>query len=76
MGSIPAGTRLGFSHASIAGRFAMKLLISDTPPYFLDLDAPTLPAEPVTDDDGVEIWRVWCKQFAYNLAQLCASSYN
>ena len=27
----------------------------------LNLDAPTLPAEPVTDDDGVVVWRVWCK---------------
>lgn len=27
----------------------------------LNLDAPTLPAEAITDDDGHILWRVWCK---------------
>jgi hypothetical protein len=37
----------------------MKIVISNTPPYFLDLDAPTVAAEPVPID-GVEQWRMWC----------------
>ena len=39
----------------------VKIVISDTPPYFLSLDAPTLSAEPVTDDGGLPMWRVWCR---------------
>ena len=38
-----------------------KIIISELPPYFFDLDAPTLPAVPdecpVT---GRPLWRVWC----------------
>ena len=30
----------------------MKIVIADAPPYFLDLDAPTLPAYERTGDDG------------------------
>ena len=39
----------------------MKIVISDTPPYFLDLDAPTLPAHEHTDDDSQVMWGVWCR---------------
>ena len=38
----------------------MKILISDTPPYFIAPDAPVLGAVPVTVD-GRLLWRVWCK---------------
>jgi len=38
----------------------MKIVTSDTPPYFIDLDAPTLPADPVEVDDRL-LWRVWCR---------------
>ena len=38
----------------------MKIVISDRPPYFLDLDAPTVAAhEAITD--GVRVWRIWCR---------------
>ena len=37
-----------------------KLVISKTPPYFLDLDAPTRGAREV-EEDGVKVWIVWCK---------------
>lgn len=37
----------------------MKIVISDSPPYFLDLDAPTLAAEEVAIE-GAIVWRVWC----------------
>ena len=36
----------------------MKIVISDTPPYFLDLDAPTLPAYEALDEDGTATWCV------------------
>ena len=39
-----------------------EYLISDTPPYLLNLDAPTIPAEPIINDDGVVMCRVWCKR--------------
>ena len=39
---------------------ATKIVISETPPYFLDLDAPTLGAKEV-EEDGVKVWLVWCK---------------
>ena len=35
-------------------------VISEMPPYFLDLDAPTLPAYEV-EIEGIRVWRVWCK---------------
>ena len=38
----------------------MKIVVSEYPPHFIDLDAPTLGAEPVADG-GSEHWRVWCK---------------
>ena len=38
----------------------MKILVSDTPPYFIDVSAPALGAEEVTVDGRV-LWRVWCK---------------
>ena len=38
----------------------MKIVVSETPPYFLDLDAPTLAAEPVTVH-GRAMWQVWCR---------------
>jgi hypothetical protein len=37
----------------------MKIVISDTPPYFLNLDAPTLAAESVMHQGELH-WRVWC----------------
>jgi hypothetical protein len=37
----------------------MKIVISDLPPYFLDLDAPTLPAYEM-DVAGITVWWVWC----------------
>ena len=39
---------------------ASKIVISDTPAYFLDLDAPMLGAKEVEEDD-VKVWLVWCK---------------
>ena len=39
---------------------ATKIVISETPPYFLDLDAPTLGAKEV-EEHGVKVWLVWCK---------------
>lgn len=60
MGPMRHGTKLGFHPTTNVGYYPMKLVISNTPPYFLNLDAPTLPAEPVTID-GVEMWRIWCK---------------
>ena len=33
----------------------MKIVVSDTPPYYLNLDAPTLPAEPVTGDNLTKV---------------------
>jgi len=38
----------------------MKIVISDTPPYFIAPDAPVLGAVPVPVDGRV-LWRVWCK---------------
>ena len=35
-----------------------EVVIRDSPPYFLDLNAPKLPAKEVIID-GVEVWRVW-----------------
>jgi hypothetical protein len=37
-----------------------KIVISEQPPYFLDLDAPTLPAKEV-EEEGVRAWIVWCR---------------
>ena len=34
----------------------MKIVVSDMPPYFLDLDAPTLPAYERACDDGRMLW--------------------
>ncbi len=42
----------------------MKLVISNTPPYYLNLDAPTLPAHEHTDATGRTLWRVWCRHCA------------
>lgn len=40
----------------------MKVLAGPHPSYFLDLDAPTLAAEPATcPHTGRLLWRVWCK---------------
>ena len=38
----------------------MKIVVSDTPPYFLGLNAPTLPAFECKVDGRI-LWRVWCK---------------
>jgi len=38
----------------------VKIVFSDTPPYFLDLGAPTLGAEQFTAN-GVTHWRIWCR---------------
>lgn len=38
----------------------MKIVISDTPPYFLNLDAPTFPAVEAAEA-GRTVWRVWCR---------------
>jgi hypothetical protein len=38
---------------------ATKIVISDWPPYLLDLDAPTLPAYAV-QVDSFTVWKVWC----------------
>lgn len=39
----------------------MKLLIARDPPAFLDLDAPTIAADPVTcPDTGRLLWRIEC----------------
>ena len=38
---------------------AMKIVVSETPPYFIDLDAPTLRAYEI-EIGGMKIWRVWC----------------
>jgi hypothetical protein len=38
---------------------ARKIVISNTPPYFINLDAPTLPAFEMLVG-SVKIWRVWC----------------
>lgn len=38
----------------------MKIQISEYPPYFLDVEAPTLGAEAVAVA-GCKRWRVWCK---------------
>ena len=37
----------------------MKIVISDTPPYLLDLDVPTLPAYKAEDENGNTAWCVW-----------------
>ena len=34
----------------------MRIVISNTPPYSLDLDAPTLPAYETTDSFGRTLW--------------------
>ena len=39
---------------------ATKIVISDHPPYFLDLDAPTLGAKEV-EENGEKLWLVWCR---------------
>jgi hypothetical protein len=39
---------------------ATKIVISERPPYFLDLDAPTLGAKEV-EEEGVKVWLVWCR---------------
>ena len=39
---------------------AMKIVISDMPPYFLDLDAPTVPAYQHHGEDGRTLWGMWC----------------
>src|SRR5687768_14357514 len=44
----------------MTARNGMKIVVSDLPPYFLDLDAPTLGAEAVSVA-GVTRWRVWCR---------------
>ena len=38
----------------------MKSVVSDAPPYFIDVSAPVSGALPVTVDGRV-LWRVWCK---------------
>ena len=38
----------------------MKIVVSDMPPYFVDLGAPVLGATPVTVGGRV-LWRIWCK---------------
>lgn len=48
--------------------FDLRLAVSDTPPCFLNLDAPTLGAESVKVD-GVVMWRVWrkhCQEWHYH----------
>ena len=37
-----------------------KIIVGDTPPSFVDLDARVLGATPMTVD-GRALWRVWCK---------------
>lgn len=37
-----------------------KIVVSEVPPYFLDLDAPTLPAYEAAHK-GSNVWRVWCR---------------
>jgi hypothetical protein len=37
-----------------------KILISNTPPYFLNLNAPTLAAWENVDHDGRKVWGVRC----------------
>ena len=48
--------RLKTSRALADG--TMKIVISDTAPYFLDLDAPTLPAYEHRTADGLVVWGV------------------
>jgi hypothetical protein len=38
----------------------MKIVISETPPHYLDLDAPTLSAVEVLIDGRI-LWRIWCR---------------
>jgi hypothetical protein len=38
----------------------MKIVVSETTSFVIDLDAPVLPAEPMLID-GVEQWRAWCR---------------
>lgn len=38
----------------------MKIVISETPPYFIDLAAPTVPAYEHRADDGLIVWGMWC----------------
>jgi hypothetical protein len=42
---------------------ATKIVISEHPPYLLDLDAPTLGAREV-EEKGVKVSLVWCKYCA------------
>ena len=39
---------------------AVKLVISEMPPYFFDTDAPIPHASEVVDDVGRTLWRVYC----------------
>ena len=48
--AIVTGGASGLGHAT-----------SDTAPYFLDLDAPTLPAYEKTDDLGRTLWGIWSR---------------
>jgi hypothetical protein len=43
----------------------MKIVVSEMPPYFVDLDAPVLGATEVTVDGRV-LWRVWCKHCGHH----------
>ncbi len=38
----------------------MKILISQTPPHFIDVEAPVLGATEVTVN-GRTLWRIWCR---------------
>ena len=42
--------------AEVAAWSAMKIVVSDTLPHFLDLDAPTLPAYKHMDRDERTLW--------------------
>lgn len=44
-------------------RVSYKVVISELPPFFLDLDAPMLAAEAI-EVDGRILWRVWCSHCA------------
>ena len=43
----------------------MKILISDTPRHFVDLDAPARGTTEVTVD-GRLLWRVWCRHCGHH----------
>src|SRR5687768_17076675 len=62
IGCVRAGQarrRVSLGWRALVNILPVKIVISETPPYFIDLNAPTLSAYELIVG-GMKFWRVWC----------------